>query len=108
MSEELHKVATVDQVVEGEAKQVKIGKTLISLCRVNGTIYAINDICTHEWACMSDGFVEGEEIECPIHMARFHIPTGKALTDPATVDLQTYKVEIQGNDVFLRADIPAA
>lgn len=108
MSEELHKVATVDQIVEGEAKQVKIGKTLIALCRVKGTIYAINDICTHEWACMSDGFVEGEEIECPIHMARFHIPTGKALCDPATEDLKTYKVEIQGNDVFLRADIPAA
>lgn len=104
MSEEFHKVATADEVAEGEAKAVKIGKTQISLCRVNGTIYAIDDICTHEWACMSDGFIEGEEIECPIHMARFHIPTGKVLCDPATEDLKTYKVEVRDNDVYVLAE----
>ena len=104
MSEELHKVATNGEVKEGEAKMVRIGKTQISLCRVNGTIYAIDDICTHEWACMSDGFVEGEEIECPIHMARFHIPTGKVLSEPATEDLKTYKVEVKGEDVYVMAE----
>jgi nitrite reductase/ring-hydroxylating ferredoxin subunit len=104
MSEELHKVATSSDVKEGEAKMVRIGKTQISLCRVQGEIYAIDDICTHEWACMSDGFVEGEEIECPIHMARFNIKTGKVLSEPATEDLKTYKVEVKGDDVYVLAD----
>jgi nitrite reductase/ring-hydroxylating ferredoxin subunit len=103
MSEEWHKVAATSEVVEGEAKPVKVGKTQIALCRVNDQIYAINDICTHEWACMSDGFVEGEEIECPIHMARFNIITGKVLCDPATEDLQTYKVDIKEDDVYVLA-----
>ncbi len=104
MSEDWHKVAATSDVVEGEAKQVKIGKTLIALCRIKDEVYAINDICTHEWACMSDGFIEGEEIECPIHMARFNILTGKVLSDPATEDLQTYKVDIKGDDIYVLAE----
>lgn len=104
MSEDWHKVAVRDDVVEGEATQVKIGKTLIALCQVNGEVYAINDICTHEWACMSDGFIEGEEIECPIHMARFNILTGKVLSEPASEDLQTYKIDIKGDDIYIFAE----
>jgi nitrite reductase/ring-hydroxylating ferredoxin subunit len=104
MSEDWHKVAVKGEVVEGEATQVKIGKILIALCQINGEIYAINDICTHEWACMSDGFIEAEEIECPIHMARFNILTGKVLSEPATEDLQTYKVDIKGDDIYVFAE----
>jgi nitrite reductase/ring-hydroxylating ferredoxin subunit len=104
MSEDWHNVCVRDDVVEGEATQVKIGKMLIALFQINGEVYAINDICTHEWACMSDGFIEGEEIECPIHMARFNILTGKVLSEPASEDLQTYKVDIRGDDIYVFAE----
>ena len=96
-----HRVASAAAIEEEEPEQVKIGELLIALCKVDGEIYAINDICTHEYACLSDGFVEGDAIECPLHQARFHIPTGKVMDAPATEDVATYRVRLEGDDVWV-------
>ena len=97
-----HTVAKTSEVDEDEPKRVSVGTTDIAVCKVGDRFYAIDDICTHEYASLSDGFVEGDAIECPLHQARFHIPTGKVLTAPATEDLRTYPVKVEGDDILVQ------
>ena len=99
-----HHAAEVSQVSTDEALAMDIGDIEIALCKVGESIYAINNICTHEYACLSDGFIDGETIECPLHQAQFHIPTGEALSPPADVDVQTYPVRVVDGAVYIKID----
>ena len=98
---EWHRAARADELEEGEPKLVAAGKFQIALCKVAGRCYAIDDICTHEYASLCDGVVEGDAIECPLHQAKFHIPTGKVLTPPAADDLKTYAVKVENGEVLI-------
>lgn len=100
-SVEWHLAVKAGAVAEGEAKQVEIKGQLIAVCNIGGTYYAISDVCTHEFACFTDGFIDGEEVECPLHQARFHIPTGKVRCAPATEDVRTFPVKREGDDIFV-------
>src|ERR1700751_5545189 len=64
--------------------------------RVGGAFYATGNICTHAEALLSDGMLDGCEIECPLHMGRFDIRTGEALTSPVEIDIPTYRVRVAG------------
>ena len=97
-----HRVATLDEIEDDAALPVDVGAVEIALCKVGETVYAINNICTHEYACLSDGFIEGDTIECPLHQAQFHIPTGKVMSPPADKDVKTYPVKLVGDDVYVR------
>lgn len=98
---EWHRVASTSELEEEEPEHARIGDYLIGIYKLGDRVYAIDDICTHEHATLSEGFVEGEEIECPLHSARFHIPTGKVMALPAEEDLRTYPVKVEGNDVYV-------
>ena len=98
-----HFVAKARDMRADEAKVVTVGERQIAVCRVAGKLYAFDNICSHEFACLSDGLIEGEEIECPLHQARFHIPTGKALSEPATADLAIFAVKEEAGDVLVEA-----
>ncbi len=98
-----HRVADEDAITEDEPGSVKVGAGQIGVFRVNGALYAIEDICPHAFALLSQGFVEGEEVECPLHEALFHIPTGKCLREPADRDLKTYEVKVEDGAVYVRA-----
>ena len=74
--------------------QVRVGAEFIAIFRIDGRFYATSDSCTHEEASLCDGFVEGDTIECPMHQATFHIPTGRALREPAKTDLRTFPVRV--------------
>ena len=96
------RVAAVAALADGAALPVKLGDTPIALYRLDGKIYALDDVCPHEFALLSQGFVEGGAIECPLHQACFDIATGRCLSGPTTVDLRTYAVRIDGGEVFVR------
>ena len=68
-----------------------------------GSYYALEDICPHANALLSQGFVEGDEIKCQLHGARFHIPTGKCIKETADRDLKQYAVKVQGSTVYIDA-----
>ena len=70
---------------------------------LDGKVYALADVCTHALALLSQGFIEDGAVECPLHGARFDIATGRCLAPPATVDLRSYDVRIEGGEVFVRA-----
>ena len=95
------RVAALTDLSETEAFAAKLGDTPIALYRINGQVHAIDDVCTHEFALLSQGFVEDGAIECPLHQARFDIATGRCLAPPATEDLCSYPVRIDGNDVYV-------
>jgi nitrite reductase/ring-hydroxylating ferredoxin subunit len=98
-----HRVASAADLRDGEAFPVELAGTPIALYRIDGRIHAIDDVCTHELAILSQGFVEGGAIECPLHAAQFDIATGRCLSGPATEDLRTYEVRLDGDDVYVRA-----
>lgn len=96
-----HKVATTDQLDEDEAMQVLVAGKEVAIINLGGQFYAMDDICSHAYASMADGYIEGDCIECPLHGAQFNIKTGKAETPPATVDLATYQIKIEGSDIYV-------
>jgi naphthalene 1,2-dioxygenase ferredoxin component len=104
MSENWTDAAAVDDVPEGDVIGVKVAGRDIALYEVDGTIYATDNVCTHGQARMSDGFLEGREIECPLHQGKFDVCTGQALCAPLTESLRTYPVRIDNLRVMLRLD----
>ena len=104
MSENWTDAAAVDDVPEGDVIGVKVAGRDIALYEVDGTIYATDNVCTHGQARMSDGFLEGREIECPLHQGKFDVCTGQALCAPLTENLRTYPVRIDKLRVMLRLD----
>jgi len=101
-SDDWHFAAKADCVEDDVPTLVTVGKFQIALCRLGDEFFAIDNICTHEHACFTDGFIDGDEVECPLHQARFHIPTGKVMGAPAEEDLRTYGVKREGDDVFVQ------
>jgi MocE subfamily Rieske [2Fe-2S] domain protein len=95
-------VAQVDEIKDSEVKSCDVGGVYIAVYNVAGTFYATSDLCTHAYAHLSDGYVENDVIECPIHQGRFHIPTGKALSAPVTEDLRTYAVRVQDQKILVQ------
>ena len=96
-----HDVADIQQVDELLPFAAEVEERLISLYKINGRIYATANICSHEEALLSEGYIDDDEIVCPIHQARFHIPTGRVLCAPATEDIATYPVRVEGGRVLL-------
>jgi 3-phenylpropionate/trans-cinnamate dioxygenase ferredoxin subunit len=91
---EFHSVAKTTDIEDEEVIAVSVGRLDIGIYKMDGEFYALDDICTHAYAAMSDGYIEDGNIECPLHGACFEIKTGKALTAPATVDLRKFPIKI--------------
>lgn len=99
---EWHRVAARAEVVPGEMIAARVGGEDILLIELDGEVHALANICPHAYALMSDGFLEGGEVECPLHAARFDIRTGKCLGGPSMDDLARFEVRIEGADVLVR------
>ncbi len=78
---------------------VEHGAEDIALYWIDGTVYATANVCTHAFARLSDGFLDGECIECPVHQALFNVKTGEAVAGPAEEPIKTYRCRIDGGDV---------
>jgi 3-phenylpropionate/trans-cinnamate dioxygenase ferredoxin subunit len=92
-------VAKQGEVPVGEARVVAVDGKHIALCNVDGTLYAIDDVCTHDGGPLGEGFLDGDQIECPRHGARFDVKTGKALTLPAVMPVNSYPVRVEGDEI---------
>ena len=92
-------VAKVEDFPAGGCKVVPTDDMPVAVINLGGAFYAIDNICTHEYAELSDGHVEGEEIVCPWHGARFSVRTGLVTSPPAYENLNTYPVQVIGGMV---------
>ncbi len=95
-------VASVGDVEEEDVIQVKAGDMTLALYLVEGKYYATDDNCTHEDACLSGGYVDGNTIECPLHQGVFCISTGEAIHFPVEEPVQTYPTRTEGNTIFVK------
>ena len=98
------RAAARSDLAEGEVIGVEVAGHSIALYDADGNLFATENICTHAYACLSDGWLDGEVIECPLHAARFDIRSGKVLDPPATEDLKTYPVRIADGEIQVRLD----
>lgn len=95
------RLCSVHEVPEGSAKRIEVeGRDAVAVYRLNGRYYATADECTHAGASLSEGVVDGEIIECPLHGGAFHVPTGRPTDLPCTLPLTTYAVRVDGEDLY--------
>ncbi|NML47867.1 non-heme iron oxygenase ferredoxin subunit [Ramlibacter sp. G-1-2-2] len=95
------KVAASQSLAEGEPVSVTVQGQPIMLVRWEGKPYALGDICTHQYALLSDGFFADGCIECPLHQATFDVRTGVPQCGPATVPARRFEVSEADGEVFL-------
>ena len=91
---EFSDIAAADDIPNGERLFVEIDEAYLVVFNIAGDIYAIEDVCSHDDGPLGDGDLEGHEVACPRHGARFDVRTGKALTLPAVEDISAYPVRI--------------
>ena len=84
--------------------RVEAHDTAFAVFRVGGRHYVTQDACTHGPGSLAEGYVDGEEIECPFHQGRFHIPTGRPTAPPCTVPLRIWEVRLIDGQVCIDVD----
>jgi 3-phenylpropionate/trans-cinnamate dioxygenase ferredoxin subunit len=94
-------IATTDEIKPGERLVVEIGRHWVAVFNIDGTYYAVRDVCTHDDGPLAEGAVYGCEIECPRHGARFDLRTGAVTAPPAVRPVPTYVVRVVGDDIQL-------
>lgn len=98
------KVAKLDEIPLNGAKLVEVDDVRVALFNLDGEIYAIEDVCTHDGGPLVEGeIVDGDQVKCPRHGARFDIRTGAALCFPAFEATASYEVQIEGDDVLIES-----
>ena len=99
-------VATLQQVPQGAAHLVEIDDVRVALFNLQGTLYAIEDTCTHDGGPLVEGTLVNEhEVKCPRHGARFDVRTGAALSFPAIRPTRSLAVRVEGDQIFV--ELPA-
>lgn len=98
------RAAARGDLTEGEPLGVEIAGRSIALYDIDGEILATDNICTHAYARLSDGWLDGDLIECPLHAARFNVRTGKVMDPPATENLKIYPVRVVGEEIQVKPD----
>ena len=98
------RVAGRGDLSAGEVIGIEAGGRSIAIYDCDGELFATDNICTHAYACLSDGWLDGGTIECPLHAARFEVRTGRVLDPPATEDLQTYPVRLVDDEIQIKLD----
>ena len=88
---------------DGEAISIPAGRRLIAVSRSGDEYFAIEDICTHDGAELTGGTIEGAEIICPRHGARFCLRTGEALTPPAYEPVRVFETKITDGRLWVRS-----
>jgi 3-phenylpropionate/trans-cinnamate dioxygenase ferredoxin component len=94
-------IGPVSDLPSGERMFLEIGDEPVVIFNLAGNIYAIGDVCTHDGGPLGDGELDGYQIICPRHGARFDIRDGKVLTMPAVVDAPSFPVDVQDGIIYL-------
>jgi len=93
--------AAVGDVPEDDVVGMIVAGRDMALYNAGGEIFATDNICTHGHARLCEGFLDGHEIECPLHQGKFDVRTGQPTCAPVTEAVRSYPVKIEGGRVFL-------
>jgi nitrite reductase/ring-hydroxylating ferredoxin subunit len=108
MANNVVRICAQSEVAPDSVKALEVGDRRLAVFNIGGRFYVTDDECTHASASLADGMLEGEVIECAMHLGAFHVPTGEVKAPPCAVALRTYKVIREGDNVLVDLDRDAA
>ena len=91
----------VEDVAVGEVRKVEAGPLTLAVYNLDGDFYVTDDACTHGPGSLSEGFVDGDVIECNFHQGAFDIRTGEVVRPPCMVPVKTYKTIVEDRRVYI-------
>jgi nitrite reductase/ring-hydroxylating ferredoxin subunit len=91
----------VDDVAAGEVRRIEAGGLTLAVYNLDGAFYATDDACTHGPGSLSEGFVDGDTIECNFHQGVFNIRTGECVRPPCMIPVKTYRTVVEDGRVFV-------
>jgi 3-phenylpropionate/trans-cinnamate dioxygenase ferredoxin subunit len=98
------RVASISDIPIGTLKTFEVDYTRFVIAHTDSGFYAVIDECSHDSAPFAHGHIRGHEIMCPRHGARFDLRTGAVTAPPALVPIETLKVKVEGEDIFVELD----
>jgi 3-phenylpropionate/trans-cinnamate dioxygenase ferredoxin subunit len=101
---EFVKVGKAGDVAPGTVRVFQANGRRLALCNVDGELFAVDDICTHDGGDLGDGELDGFAIECPRHGARFDVRNGEVMAFPAVKGVNGYPVKVEGDDILVALD----
>ena len=96
------KVAAVSGIPDPGRLALEIDERMVILFHLGGQFFCVDDVCTHDGGPLGEGPFHNHCVVCPRHGAKFDIRSGKALAMPATEDILTHEVRVEGNDIYIR------
>ena len=94
-------LCSTDDVAEGTALKVEHGDLALAVFNVEGTFYVMNDLCTHGPGSLSEGYIDGDVVECNFHQGQFNIRTGEIVAPPCMIPQTVYPVAIENGKVVI-------
>jgi nitrite reductase/ring-hydroxylating ferredoxin subunit len=107
-SENVVRVCSKSEVGPESVKAFEVGDRRLAVYNIEGKFYITDDECTHAAASLADGLLEGDVIECCMHMGSFRVPTGEVVQPPCEVPLRTYQVVVRDDGIYADLDRNAA
>jgi nitrite reductase/ring-hydroxylating ferredoxin subunit len=108
MAENVVRVCAQADIAPETVRAFEVGDLRLAVYNIGGKFYVTDDECTHAAASLADGILEGDTIECCVHFGAFDVPTGAVKAPPCEVPLRTYKVVLQGGDIYVDPALNAA
>jgi len=94
-------LCSADEVSEGAALKVEAAGQVLAVFNVDGEFYATDDLCTHGPGSLSEGYIEGDVVECNFHNGQFNIRTGEVVAPPCMIPIKTYPTRVEDGKVVI-------
>ncbi len=108
MADNVVRICAQSEIAPELVKAYEVGDRRLAVFNIDGNFYVTDDECTHASASLADGMLEDGIIECSLHFGAFDVKTGAVKAPPCSMALRTYKVLLQGDDVYVDLDKDAA
>ncbi|HJU60104.1 MAG TPA: Rieske (2Fe-2S) protein [Nitrososphaeraceae archaeon] len=95
------KIAQTFDIPENRGKEIEVNGNRVAIFHANGRYYALEALCRHQDGSLAPGKINGEVVECPLHFWHYNIRTGELLDYLKDVKLETFDLDIRGNDIFI-------
>ena len=92
------------EVSPGSAIKVETGDLALAVFNVEGEFYVTDDLCTHGPGSLSEGYIDGDVVECNFHNGQFNIKTGEVVSPPCMIPVTTYPAKVEGGVVVIEVD----
>ena len=97
-------LCSADEIAPGNAIRVENGDLVLAVYNVDGEYFVTDDLCTHGPGSLSEGYIDGDVVECNFHNGQFNIKTGEVVAPPCMVPIKTYKTFVENGRVLIETE----